>query len=588
MKNIRYLLMAIVALAIFSRCDQGIDPITAVDPGPDGSAPTVTMKYPLDGTKIKVNDKVASINIEFEATDDIEVADIKVAIDGNQIANMNDFKDYRRVLANIPFDGVTTGTHELKVTATDTDGKSTSSIVNFEKEPPYIPLFENEIFYMAFDSDYTELISVTPATKVGDPAFAGEGVNSDNAYAGAADSYLTFPTAGMNLGNELSAIFWYKLNPVPDRAGILAIGPKDDANPDAQNNRTSGFRLLRENAGGNQRIKLNVGDGSIDTWVDGGTAADLNPASTEWINIAFTISGSKAILYFNGELVKESDFTGISWAGCDILSIMSGAPRFTGWDHKSDLSYMDELRFFDKALSQAEIQNIIGVTNPYTPADGETLFMNFDEDYSNMVTGANATQVGTPGFAGEAKQGTNAYAGATDSYLTFPSTGLTGESFSATMWYKLNATPERGGILVMGPPDPDHPDAMNIRTSGFRFFREPGADGNQRFKLNVGNGTGETWVDGGTAADVDPTTGNWIYLAFTMSGTEAKVYINGEEVAQNTYQGIDWTGCDLLSIMSGAPRFTEWGHKSDLSYLDDLHLYNKVLTQEEIQSMMAD
>src|SRR5690606_17362929 len=285
MKNIRYLLMAIVALAIFSRCDQGIDPITAVDPGPDGSAPTVTMTYPVDGTKIKVNDKVASINIEFEATDDIEVADIKVAIDGNQIANMNDFKDYRRVLANIPYDGVTTGTHELKVTATDTDGKSTSSVVNVEKEPPYVPLFDNEILYMAFDSDYTELISVTKPTVVGNPSFAGEGVNSNNAYAGAADSYLTFPTAGLHLGNELSGIFWYKLNAVPDRGGILVAGPEDDVNPGAPNNRTSGFRLFREpGADGNQRVKLNVGNGTADAWVDGGTAADLDPASTKWVN----------------------------------------------------------------------------------------------------------------------------------------------------------------------------------------------------------------------------------------------------------------------------------------------------------------
>ncbi|MCG2460102.1 LamG domain-containing protein [Flavobacteriaceae bacterium F89] len=587
MKNIRHLLMALIALALFTRCDQGIDPITPVDPGADASAPTVTMKYPLDGTKIKVNDKVVSIDIEFEATDDIEVANIKVTMDGTQIANLSNFMDYRRVLANIPYDNVTTGSHELNVTATDTDGKSTSSIVNFEKQPPYIPLFDNEIFYMAFDSDYTELISVTKPTVVGDPGFAGEGVNSDNSYAGASDSYLTFPTAGLNLGNELSAVFWYKVNPVPDRAGILVIGPKDEANPDAQNNRSSGFRLFRENAGGNQRIKLNVGNGTADTWVDGGAAADLNPASTEWVNIAFTISGTKAIVYINGQVVKESDFTGISWADCDILSIMSGAPRFTGWNHKSDLSYMDELRFFNKALTQAEIQNVIGVTNPYTPADGETLYMDFDEDYANMVSGANATQVGSPGFAGEAKKGANAYAGATDSYLTFPTTGLLGESFSATMWYKLNADPDRAGILVIGPPDPDNPDAMNNRTSGFRFFREKGADDNQRFKLNVGNGTADTWVDGGTAADVDPTTGDWIHLAFTISPTKAIVYINGEPVKESDITGIDWTGCDLLSIMSGVPRFTQWGHKSDLSYLDELHFYNKALTPEEIQASMA-
>jgi hypothetical protein len=42
---------------------------------------------------------------------------------------------------------------------------------------------------------------------------------------------------------------------------------------------------------------------------------------------------------------------------------MSGAPRFTEWGHLSDESYMDELRIFNKALSQAEIQTIIDDEN---------------------------------------------------------------------------------------------------------------------------------------------------------------------------------------------------------------------------------
>jgi hypothetical protein len=38
--------------------------------------------------------------------------------------------------------------------------------------------------------------------------------------------------------------------------------------------------------------------------------------------------------------------------------------------------------------------------------------------------------------------------------------------------------------------------------------------------------------------------------------------------------------------MSGAPRFTEWGHLSDLSYLDELYFFDVALTQEEIQTIM--
>jgi hypothetical protein len=105
----------------------------------------------------------------------------------------------------------------------------------------------------------------------------------------------------------------------------------------------------------------------------------------------------------------------------------------------------------------------------------------------------------------------------------------------------------------------------------------------QRVKLNVGDGAADTWVDGGADADVDPSTGNWVHYAFTISGTEAKVFIDGVEVKQSDFTGVDWTGCDVLSIMSGAPRFTEWGHHSDLSLMDELRIFNKALTQAEIQ-----
>ncbi|MGM2755163.1 hypothetical protein ACS2QP_27875, partial [Bacillus cereus group sp. Bce019] len=48
----------------------------------------------------------------------------------------------------------------------------------------------------------------------------------------------------------------------------------------------------------------------------------------------------------------------------------------------------------------------------------------------------------------------------------------------------------------------------------------------------MGNGTADTWIDGGAAADVNPTTGNWVHFAFAIGIDEARVYINGAEVKQ--------------------------------------------------------
>lgn len=446
-------------------------------------------------------------------------------------------------------------------------------------------IYEGEMFYMPFDGDYIDAVSGKQATVVGTPGFAGEAVQGTDAYLGATGSYLTFPAADLT-SEAFSATFWLKVNAVPDRAGVLVMGPPDPNLPATPNNRTSGFRFFRENASGKQRFKLNVGNGTGDNWFDGGVAADVDPAANEWVHFAFTISASDVAVYIDGNVVSTGTFPGISWNGIDVLSIMSGAPRFTEWGHLSDESFMDELRLYNKALTEQDIEAIMLAEGGYTPKyEGETFYMSFDGNYIEQVTNTEATVKGTPAFAGQAVRGSNAYAGAADSYLTFPTAGIATQDFSAAFWLKIDNTPDRAGILVAGPPDPNLPATPNNRTKGFRFFRE-NASGMQRFKLNVGDGTADTWFDGGAAADVDPTVDQWVHFAFTISAAGAVVYINGEVVSQGTLSGISWEGVDILSIMSGAPRFTEWGHLSDESYMDELRLFNKVLTQAEVQAVM--
>lgn len=590
MKTIKYFFPIISILLMIISCDEGIDPITPIPPGNDETAPVVNIKYPQEGTQIRVLEEVASIEIQFEVVDDIEIGQIDLLIDGNQIGSLTDFKDYRRVIDTYNYDNITNGEHVLTVKATDLSGKVTEQMVNFMKVSPYTPKYEGELLYMPFNGDYVDLVNLRPATVVGSPGFAGESVQMGegvNAYKGAEGAYLTLPGETFQ-SQTLSAVFWMKVNAVPDRAGILVMGPPDEANPDAPNNRTSGFRFFRENAGGMQRFKLNVGNGEADNWFDGGAAADVDPSTGEWVHMAFTIAEDKASVYIDGQLVQEGEFPGISWTGCDILSIMSGAPRFTGWDHFSDQSLMDELRLFNRVLSVEEIRDIIAVESGevvtgYEGEFGEIFKVAFENEYVDAASGTVATVIGTPGFT----QGTEgmAYQGAADSYLTFPTTGLTNEEMSASFWMNVNADPNRAGILVMGPMDPENPDKQNNRTGGFRFFRENAGD-KQRFKLNVGSGDKETWFDGGEAADVDPASEDWVHFAFSISQEKAAVYINGEVVKEDEFDGVDWTGCDVLSIMSGAPRFTGWDHLSDQSAIDELLIFDKFLTQEDVQQIM--
>lgn len=568
MRNYIKILFSLLIVMSFASCEyDGIDPITKVDPGPDQGAPEVTITAPAEGNTIKVLEEVSSITIKFNVVDDIEIANIEVMVNGNMIASMSEFNDYRIVNNEVVFNNVTNGEHTVTVKATDVEGNVTSKTVNFSKEPPYTPKFENEFLYMPFDGDYVDLITLKSSEVTGDLNFAGEAFLGSNSYTGSPDSYITFPFDGA-VGTEFTASFWYNVSGDPDRAGILVAGDDED--------RMQGFRLFREGNAEEQRIKLNVGTGTAEVWNDGGT---LDPNANDWVHIAFTVNTEETVIYIDGMPVNTGNMAGmaIDWTGVEKLTIGSGGETFSYWGHKYDSSSLDELRIFDAALSQEEILALIN-------ASSETLKISFDGSFQDDISNREITVVGNPDFAGDSAEGSNAYAGAADSYLTLPSEGLLSQNFSATFWYKVNASPDRAGIIVIGPEDTENPDSQNKRTSGFRLFREGNAE-EQRIKLNVGTGDSDSWNDGGV---INVNAGEWVHVAFTISETETKIYLDGDLMNTGTLPSpIDWTGTDIVSIMSGAPRFTGWGHLSDTSLMDELTFYNQVLTEDEIEAMMA-
>jgi len=562
MKHIVKSILMLLGLLVVS-CNEGIDPITAVDAGVDETAPQVTITYPTEGVELMPFEEETSIDITFEVTDDIEVSNVAVSMDGSQIATFNSFKDYRIVLEEVTYEGLGNGDHTVTVAATDIEGKTTTEEVNFAKLAPYSAQFDGEVLYMPFNADYMDFISFQEAGEVGNPGFAGDAFLGADAFQGAADSYLTFPMDGLK-NSEFSAAFWYKVNPTPDRAGILVVG--DDAD-----DRNQGFRLFREGNVDEQRIKLNVGTGAAESWNDGGV---IDVTAGEWVHVAVSISQTQSTIYFNGVEMLSADLPApIDWTGCEELHIGAGGPTFDYWDHGYDASPMDELRIFDKALTQSDVQIMMNAANPYIPQyDGESFYMPFDGDYIDLIGSKAATQVGSPSFTDESQVGDQAYLGAADSYINYPAEGLMTSEFSGSFWYKVDASPDRAGIITIGDDAAD-------RFQGFRLFREGSAD-EQRIKLNVGTGAGESWNDGDV---IDVNAGEWVHITFTISNSENVIYFNGTEVLSSAMGApIDWTGCDTFTIGAGGPTFDYWGHASDNSIIDDLRFYSKSLSPEEV------
>ena len=222
MKILKQILVGALAVVVAVACDQGIDPITKVEPGEDTAAPSVTLNNPTEDVIIPFTDEETDLDIQFQVTDDIEITSVAVSVDGSEVATYDEFKDYRRFIDSYVSENMPLGEHTVAVKATDGSGKETTKEFTFEVSNKYVAKYDGEVFYMPFEAEvYLDLLSEKSATVVGEPTFAAGKVGQ--AYKGAQGAYLTFPTEGL-LGSEFSAVFWYNLNAAPDRAGILVIG----------------------------------------------------------------------------------------------------------------------------------------------------------------------------------------------------------------------------------------------------------------------------------------------------------------------------------------------------------------------------
>lgn len=350
-KIIKNILGGVVILGAVTSCsDDYIDPITPVAAGTDASAPVVTIKSPVSNIFLPAKLNSTDFTFSYSASDDIELGKVIATLDGNVISTDTSFLDYRNLSKDYVFKGLSLGNHLFKVEATDLTGKTTSKTFNFTVSK-YNPLLASESLYVPFNSgnDFNDLVNLLSPSIVGAPSTA-TGKNGV-AYKGGTDSYFSFPLSGLYSDKGISFTFWYKVNASPDRAGIITI---NDNTNDKDENRFQGLRLFREGNATSQRIKLNVGTNTGESWNDGGV---INVDGSTWVHVGVTVSPTESKIYLNGVLQNTATYKQpFDFSTSTTLNIGSGAPSFTYWNHLSDLSVIDELRVYNTALTDAEVK----------------------------------------------------------------------------------------------------------------------------------------------------------------------------------------------------------------------------------------
>jgi hypothetical protein len=167
-------------------------------------------------------------------------------------------------------------------------------------------------------------------------------------------------------------------------------------------------------------------------------------------------------------------------------------------------------------------------------------------------------------------------------YLTFPVPSTTNE-FTASFWVKTGPNPPGFKTLLSIPNQNGFPETQIAVTPSYNIFaRLNGADVNDATNTQPG-GTYEATSN----EALQPNT--WAQVAISFDGTVLKIYLNGEEKGSFTGSPnttLDYGSCNgsIGKMMGGTSCTGDLSRYFDGS-IDEMHFFNKELSQEQIQSI---
>ena len=390
--------------------------------------------------------------------------------------------------------------------------------------------------------------------------------NSSASLDGVND-YIALPSGSatsLNLTGDFSVSYWIKSSDIA--ACIASIGDNVASPP------TAGGYLSGINTGGVGSGKLGVA--TRGTWT--GSTGSIN--DNNWHNILYTLQGTILKIYIDNVLDKQA--TGISaplsWAGSRVIGcrndlVMTTATNYAG--------IFDDLLIYNRALTVIEVGQVY-TSNCSVPDISTGIVAQYDfsgnaidlsgNGNNGVVNGATLTsdRFGNANSAYSFNGSTNFIQVPNSSSLQFSSNKMS-VSFWAT--YLSFATNGNDNILM------SKQNGNGSTQQGFNVFQGSTATGNTGLLVSNGGGI----LGGVTSGTIGLSQTKHIVLIYDNG--ISKTYING--VSVNTGTSTATIGANTMDLLIGKANWSNPNAKPFNGILDDIRIYNKALTDCDIDSL---
>lgn len=312
------------------------------------------------------------------------------------------------------------------------------------------------------------------------------------------------------------------------------------------------FRLNRDANGSTYRLRSNK------TYPNDGNT---------WMHVAATFNGTSSAIYINGVLDNSATYTPTSIKSNSTALQIGARGGINRWDGS-----LDEVKLYKRALSSAEIQNLLGEGPTVHPnlvgfwkmeeGNGNSLI-----DHSGRNNNANILNnlgvIWVPGKMGLALR-LNGEPGRYGIVPHNPTINISNE-LTISAWTRPNGGLGNRQILSKGGPDGYE---LSIFEGGLFEFRINRETNGSTYRLR--------------SKTPYPSNGNtWIHVAVTFNGTKSTIYINGAEDNSMTFaKTAIKTNLADLNIGSKNSGQNKW-----IGDLDEVRLYDKALSGTEIANL---